>query len=164
MCHFLTCSSNPCLTSSLQTLSADICNSDPHPARFLILWGLKHWFSQTDEPFQPDVSSFPAHMQVAIAHALSSQERIGWYQASKGFVSQQWSQLATQDLNHPKSWMRPCWALLACVKLSMRPIAIPLGSGELGMKYYMLQTIQIWRTSDRVSSRKYVQFTGTQNV
>ena len=42
MCHFLTCSLNPGLASSLQTLSAETCNSDPHSVRFLILWGLKH--------------------------------------------------------------------------------------------------------------------------
>jgi hypothetical protein len=101
MSHFLTCSNNPDFVSSLQTLSAEICNSDPHPARFLLLWGLKHWYSQTDESFRPDVSSFPEHMQEAIEQALDSQERIGWYQASKGFFSKQWSQLATQDLNHP---------------------------------------------------------------
>ena len=111
------------------------------------------------------VSSFPAHMQEAIAQALSSQERIGWYQASsKGFFSQQRSQLATQDLNHPTKLDENLSASRMRQIIHMRPIIIPLGSGKLGTQCYMLRTIQTWRTSDQLSLRKYGQFMGIQNV
>ena len=52
------------------------------------------------EPFQPDVSSFPEHMRDDIELAMASQARIGWYQATKGFFSIHWSQLAQRDMYH----------------------------------------------------------------
>ena len=164
MCHFLTCHLNPDLAPSLQTLSAETCNSDPHLVRFLILWGLKHWYSQTDEPFRPDVSSFPAHMHEEIAQALlESQERIGWYQASKGFSASTGPSWQLKIYTIQPRLMRTR-VLPACIKSSMQSTTIPLGSGKLGTKCSMLQTTKTWRTSDRLSLRKYVPSTGIQNA
>ena len=100
MCHFLCCDLNPGKEKSLANLSADICNNDPHPVRYLLSSGMKHWYNQEAEPFQPDVSSFPEHMRDDIELALASQARIGWYQATKGFFSNLWSQLAMRDMYH----------------------------------------------------------------
>ena len=102
MRHFLRCDHNPCKQTSLQTLGAEICNSDHHPCRYLLTEGLKHWYhGSTGELFQPDVSSYPPHMEDAIQKALLSQDRIGWYQATKGFLSKHWYVLASLDLHHP---------------------------------------------------------------
>jgi hypothetical protein len=101
MLHFLCCDHNPCKTSSLQTLGSDICNSDHHPCRYLITAGLKHWYGSTGGAFQPDVSSYPPHMNDVIQQALHSQARIGWDKATKGFLSKHWYTLATFDLHHP---------------------------------------------------------------
>ena len=88
MCHFLQCSDNPCQDQSLLTLGADICNSDYHPVRYLLSAGLEHWYHDRPETFQPAIDGYPQHMHSAIHHsALLSQARIGWYQATKGFLS-----------------------------------------------------------------------------
>ena len=101
MRHFLRCDHNPGKTTSLHILGTDICNSDHHPCRYLLTAGLKHWYDATKEPFTPDVSSYPPHMHDVIQQALLSQARIGWYQATKGFLSKHWYTLATLDLHHP---------------------------------------------------------------
>jgi hypothetical protein len=101
MSHFLRCAQNPSHTKSLQKLGADICTSDHHPVRYLLTAGLKHWYGSSAEPFQPDVSSFPPHMLHPIQQALTSQARIGWYQATKGFLSKHWHSLASLDMHHP---------------------------------------------------------------
>ena len=99
MCHFLQCPEKPCQDKSLNTLGADACNSDYHPVRYLLIAGLKHWYRNLSEPFQPEIESFPQHMQPAIQSALLSQARIGWYQAMKGFLSKRWLELACQDMH-----------------------------------------------------------------
>ena len=101
MCHFLSCKLNPGKEKSLATFSADICNDDPHPVRYLLSSGIQHWYNQVSEPFQHDISSFPEHMRGDIELALASQARLGWYQATKGFFSNLWSQLAIRDMYHP---------------------------------------------------------------
>jgi hypothetical protein len=55
MCHFLQCPENPCQEQSLNTLGADVCNSDYHPVRYLLTAGLKHWYRNLLEPFQPSI-------------------------------------------------------------------------------------------------------------
>jgi hypothetical protein len=73
-------------------------HSDYHPVRYLITAGLKHWYRNLSEPFQPDIEGFPFYMREDIQSALLSQARIGWYQATKGFLSKRWFELACQEL------------------------------------------------------------------
>ena len=82
-------------------MSKDICNSDYHPVRYLLSTGLKHWYQDCPETFQPVLEDYPPHMHSTIQAALISQASIGWYQASKGLLSKRWFNLACQELYDP---------------------------------------------------------------
>ena len=99
--HLLQCKVNPERPSALSKLKSDICTDDAHPVRYLLSSGLSHWISTPEELFDPPVSEFPSHMQERIQAALSSQARIGWHQAAKGYLSKHWASLATMDMYHP---------------------------------------------------------------
>ena len=97
--HFLRCSANPCFTSSLRTLQSDICNSDPHPLRYLLSSGVSHWSSTSDDTlFEPTLSQYPSHFQELLPLALSSQNDIGWEDCIKGFFSNVWTNVAQMDM------------------------------------------------------------------
>jgi hypothetical protein len=96
--HLLQCCSNPEFNSSLENLREDICKSETHPVRHLIYAGIWHFSSQPDTLLTPDLESYPTHLRPLISEALASQSEIGWYQATKGFLSKKWLELASQSM------------------------------------------------------------------
>ena len=99
--HFLRCVSNPQQAAGLSTMQSSITKDPHHPAGRLLIAGIKHWIHQHDEEFTPDLRGYPTHMLPSIKSALKSQARIGWLQALKGFLSKEWTHLATLDIDHP---------------------------------------------------------------
>ena len=95
--HLLQCRCNKVFQPSLETLRSDICKVS-HPASHLIYSGLYSFFTQPDAPFEPAIDSYPEHLRSLIMEALSSQRDIGWHQATKGFLSKKWRELASKSL------------------------------------------------------------------
>ena len=99
--HFIRCPSNPKASAGIQSLTSSLSKDPHHPVGRLIVAGVKHWLSQQPEAFNPDLRGYPPHMLPLIETALSSQDRIGWHQALKGFLSRNWTELASMDLHNP---------------------------------------------------------------
>lgn len=99
--HFLQCAHNQSQHAALSKLKSDICTTDIHPVRYLLSSGLVHWLTASQTPFAPSITEFPEHFHALLHSALASQARIGWNQAVKGYISKQWSILATMDMHHP---------------------------------------------------------------
>ena len=68
---------------------------DNHPVCHLIYSGLHHSLSNNEGRFQPRLDAYPQHLHNVIRDALVSQERIGWTQATKGYFSVRWRELAS---------------------------------------------------------------------
>ena len=96
MPHFLTCNHNVSMLKSLQSLKTDLCGNDIHPACHLLYSGLYHFYSQG--PYNPTLEAFPAHLHAPIRDVLASQANIGWFQATKGFLSSRWRDLAAMEM------------------------------------------------------------------
>jgi hypothetical protein len=103
--HFLRCPSNPAFTTRLVALRSEILTSDTHPIQFLIADGIRHTLT-SDLPFSPDTHQYPPHLQPLIVAALSSQQRIGWQSAVKGFLTRDWATLAQLDMHRPHKDVR----------------------------------------------------------
>ena len=99
--HFIRCPSNPQLSTGTQSLTSSLRKDPHHPAGRLLIAGIKHWIAKPQEAFHPDLRGYPLHMLSLIDTALTSQARIGWHQALKGFLSKSWIELATMDLHNP---------------------------------------------------------------
>jgi hypothetical protein len=91
--HFIRCTSNSSLHSSIATLRADILNSDIHPVRYLLADGFCHVIQQ-DTPYIPTISQYPSHFLPLAEEALKTQSSIGWIKSIKGFLAKQWSIMA----------------------------------------------------------------------
>jgi hypothetical protein len=93
---------NPEADLAMQTLRKTILPSDDiHPMGYLLPEGIQHWIKHPDLPFKPDTHSYPPHLKAHIQKALLSQERIGWNNCLKGFMSLEWSNLAKLDMISP---------------------------------------------------------------
>jgi ribonuclease HI len=98
MSHFLTCNHNVSWTASLQSLKTDICGKDGHPVCHILYSGLHHFYSKQAGPYNPHLEAFPVHLHTTIRDALDSQAQIGWCQATKGFLSSRWRDLAAMAM------------------------------------------------------------------
>ena len=96
--HLFQCPSNPDFLSSLSTLHEGLCKTDAHPVCLLIYAGIHHFATSDSIPFQPSLDSYPNHLRPLIQECLISQARIGWAQATKGFLSVRWRELASQAM------------------------------------------------------------------
>ena len=56
------------------------------------------FFSQENTPFDPNIEVYPKHLHSLISEALESQSEIGWRQATKGFLSARWRDLASKSM------------------------------------------------------------------
>jgi hypothetical protein len=93
---------NPEAELAMQTLRKTILpRDDIHPIGYLLPAGIQHWIKHPDLPFQPDIHSYPPHLQEHTQNAILSQERIGWDNCLKGFLSLEWSSLANFDMLSP---------------------------------------------------------------
>lgn len=105
MLHFLTCHHNVSLLESLKSLQTELCGNNIHPACHLLHsglhHGLHHFCSQQEGPFNPNLEAFPAHLHWSMREALDSQAKIGWFQATKGFLSSRWRDLAAMAMFQP---------------------------------------------------------------
>ena len=98
MPHFLTCNHNVSLLESLQSLKTDLCSDNIHPTCHLLYSGLFYFYSQKEGPYNTNLEVFPAHLHAPIRDALATQANIGWFQATKGFLSSRWRNLAAMAM------------------------------------------------------------------
>jgi hypothetical protein len=96
--HLLQCTSNPEFLSSLSTLHDDLCKTEAHPVRHLLYAGIHHHATRGSTPFHPSTDSYPHHLHPLIQECLISQAKIGWDQATKGFFSVRWRELASRAM------------------------------------------------------------------
>ena len=71
--------------------------------KYLITGAIRHWSTHDDDPYNPDISEYPAHLHSLITSALDSQAKIGWEPMMKGFLSTTWQTLASKDMFAAKS-------------------------------------------------------------
>ena len=96
--HFLRCGANPVHGKGIRELRSILQIAPNHPVYRILFAGVKHWLSNKDEAFTPDIKGYPKHLLPFIEIAIQSQARIGWYPALKGFLSDKWQDLASMDL------------------------------------------------------------------
>lgn len=100
--HFLRCPSNNAITSGLHALLKDSKFPDSHPIRRVLHDGIRHWITDQKVAFQPSIDGYPPEMQASIRLAIQSQSSIGWDNAIRGFLSKEWTDLASRTLLAPR--------------------------------------------------------------
>ena len=96
--HFLRCDANPAYGKGIQELRSVLQIAPNHPVFRILFAGVKHWLSNKDDVFTPDIRGYLTHLLPLIELAIQSQARIGWYQVIKGFLSDKWRELTSMDL------------------------------------------------------------------
>jgi hypothetical protein len=76
---------------------------DPHPFWHCIVEGIEHWTKSQDPPTM-DLTLYPPHLRMALTTAMASQTKIGWDNALRGFLSTDWMELASLDLESPTKY------------------------------------------------------------
>jgi hypothetical protein len=95
--HFLHCDKNSERTLAIATFLKSILK-DPHPSRLAFAVSMELYLQHPEQPVNPLLPNFPPHMKQTLADALSEQTKIGWIPALQGFLSKQWSVLASMSL------------------------------------------------------------------
>ena len=75
-----------------------LCDSDIHAAKYVLASGLQSWFADPTLPFQPPISEFPSHHHELLIQAIDEQSKIGWHQATLGYLSQTWQVAASVNM------------------------------------------------------------------
>ena len=97
--HFLQCTANAEIQTSLGQLKTDLHSTEVHPVRYLISQGIIHWTtSPPGTPFSPSLSEYPSKFLPLLSAALAAQESIGWDRALKGFLSRHWTLAAQHSM------------------------------------------------------------------
>ena len=96
--HFLRCDANRAHGEGIQELRSGLQIAPNHPVFRILFAGVKHWLSNKDDVFTPDIRGYPTHLLPLFEIAIQSQNRIGWYPVFKGFLSDKWRELASMDL------------------------------------------------------------------
>jgi hypothetical protein len=77
--------------------------SETKPPAGPVLWeGLKHWLSNPSEPLSIDTSRYSGRTKLLVQQALHEQERIGWDNTFRGYLSLTWGLLeAPHEVPNP---------------------------------------------------------------
>lgn len=98
--HLVCCPANQGrLTGWTQFRKEVLTKEDPHPLWYCLVAGIEHWTASPDSLYCPDMSSYGPHLREAITRAVASQNKIGWDNALRGFLSREWRVLASLDIN-----------------------------------------------------------------
>lgn len=90
--HILRCTANPEHDKSVRELGRRLSPTDYHPIFPILKASIMAWLK--GEVYSPDIEEFPRKLQDRIRKALNEQERIGWNNAIKGYLSVEWRLLA----------------------------------------------------------------------
>ncbi|KAI2512853.1 hypothetical protein MHU86_1642 [Fragilaria crotonensis] len=106
--HLMCCSANQGrLKGWRQFRKESLTKDDPHPFWYCLTEGIEHWTANpSSTPFQPDLSQYAPHLRDPIAAAVASQNKIGWENILRGFLSRDWRELASLDLYNPNTCTR----------------------------------------------------------
>jgi hypothetical protein len=66
-----------------------------HPALVILSNGINQWLSSTQITIQDEVTTLPILLQATVSRAIYEQFNIGWNNALRGMLSQQWAQAAS---------------------------------------------------------------------
>ena len=69
-----------------------------HPFWHCIVKGIEHWSETQNSQYTPIVTNYAPHLRAAILTAVASQNKIGWDNALRGFLSREWKALALLDM------------------------------------------------------------------
>ncbi|KAI2497835.1 hypothetical protein MHU86_16669 [Fragilaria crotonensis] len=86
--HVLQCVHNPDRATILKDLAKSLTPTDFHPVFPLLRKGIMAWLD--GHTYAPDLSGFPTKMWDLIRTAFTDQEKIGWHNALKGYLSVEW--------------------------------------------------------------------------
>jgi hypothetical protein len=95
--HILRCAKNSDREETLQELRKQLSPDEYHPVFSLLRKGIMAWFEGTN--YVPDITGYPSKMRVQILTALNDQEKMGWNNAIKGYLSVEWRTLAETSLH-----------------------------------------------------------------
>ncbi|KAI2505387.1 hypothetical protein MHU86_9093 [Fragilaria crotonensis] len=90
--HILRCTANPEHDKSVRELGRRLSPTEYHPIFPILKASIMAWLK--GEVYLPDIEEFPRKLQDRIRKALHEQERIGWNNAIKGYLSVEWRLLA----------------------------------------------------------------------
>jgi hypothetical protein len=90
--HILQCTANPEHDKSVRELGRRLSLTEYHPIFPILKASIMAWLK--GEVYSPDIDEFPRKLQDRIRKALNEQERIGWNNAIKGYLSVEWRLLA----------------------------------------------------------------------
>ena len=96
--HVLHCKVNPGYAECLSDLRKVLDLSDNHPTLKLLCTGFCHWLQHPENSYTPDTSGLPIKFKASINRALAEQNLIGWSQAVRGYLSQEWRQMASEGI------------------------------------------------------------------
>ena len=96
--HLLLCRENPSFAESKEIFTKAMKSSDNHPTLRLLKAGLVAWIQDPMDPFTPDLTGYPQKFTTAITTAINEQQAIGWDQAFRGYLSQEWRQMASEGI------------------------------------------------------------------
>ena len=99
--HFLRCMQNPYMNDGLQALRRSSVGGS-HPFRRILVSGIKHWIQTGESNFDIEFNEYPTHMHASLNRIISEQNRIGWDNAIKGFLSKSWIDLASVSYDSDK--------------------------------------------------------------
>lgn len=100
-CHFFRCMKNPYMNEGLQVLLRSSTDGS-HPLRRLLVHSIKHWIQTGESDVAIALNKYPTHMHSHLTRIMSEQNRIGWDNAIKDFLSKSWIDLASASYDSDK--------------------------------------------------------------
>ena len=159
--HFLCCSANPSQSGALNEFQKKMHWKDLHAIFYLLSFGIQFWFQgQVPSAELWDLRGYPSHMHSGIIDALQDQAQIGWLACLKGFLSLQWSKVASMSmtdadaLHSDAGARRLCHILIFFHDLTK---AIWLGRNECMHKVSNRETLRLTRVEDLEIQHYYEQ-------
>ena len=99
--HLMCCPVNQGRLSGWSQFRKEVLTqTDPHPLWHCLVVGVEHWTMSPDVVYKPALASYAPHLRESITTAVASQNKIGWGNIIRGFLSREWRDLASLDMNN----------------------------------------------------------------
>ncbi|KAI2506762.1 hypothetical protein MHU86_7657 [Fragilaria crotonensis] len=99
--HVLQCKANPERTTSIKAFRTTMAKQEYHPVFRVLTISVLAWLNKETDVI--DLAEFPSKFRLGLQQALQDQDKLGWEQAIKGFVSVEWRHLLTLGMGDNES-------------------------------------------------------------
>ncbi|KAI2501345.1 hypothetical protein MHU86_13143 [Fragilaria crotonensis] len=99
--HVLQCKANPERTTSIKAFRTTMAKQEYHPVFRVLMISVLAWLNKETDVI--DLAEFPSKFRLGLQQALQDQDKLGWEQAIKGFVSVEWRHLLTLGMGDNES-------------------------------------------------------------